>query len=101
MNVVHACSLQVLISGYGKEHLPPALLSCLMVVILAACSKLPSSGSGTGPRVVDICIYRLSLYQYSLHHNPKLISLAFSHMAASRKNRVGTGLADADELKPS
>lgn len=78
MNIVGACSLQVLISGYGKEHLPPVLLSCLMVVILAACSKLPSSGSGTEPRVVAIYIYRLSLYQYPLHHNPKLISLALS-----------------------
>lgn len=76
MNIVGACSLQVLISGYGKEHLPPALLSCLMVV--AAFSKLPSSGSGTEPRVVAIYIYRLSLYQYPLHHNPKFLSLALS-----------------------
>lgn len=32
------------ISGYGRERLPPVLLSYLMAVVLSACSNRPALG---------------------------------------------------------
>lgn len=60
--------------------------------------KPPSTGLDTELRVADIYIPRLSLYQYPQHCNPE-VDLFSCCTAVSIKNRVATGLADAEELK--